>query len=83
MSLSEAMQGEFPRTISLFRTSYSFVAQSRAFRPDVLSLLFLCQYAPDVASYSPIYISGTALAPSWTRGSMHMYSDLSGAARQP
>ena len=27
MTMMDVMQGEFPRTISLFRTSYSFVAQ--------------------------------------------------------
>ena len=72
------MQGEFPRTISLFRTSYSFVAWHREWVHPDLSLLFLCQYAPDVSTYAPIFVRGEQLAPSWTSGSMHMYSDQSG-----
>eukprot|EP01036_Dinobryon_divergens_P024922 gene24922-33415_t len=69
---------EFPRTISLFRTSYSFVAWHREWVHPDLSLLFLCQYAPDVSTYTPIFVRGEQLAPSWTSGSMHMYSDQSG-----
>ena len=33
MTVMDALEGEFPRTISLFRTSYSFVAQVRPRRP--------------------------------------------------
>ena len=78
MSLLRALQGEFPRAISLFRTSYSTVAVSRGGRPNALALLFLCQYAPDVATYTPVFVNGRALARDWTSGSMHMYSASSG-----
>ena len=72
------VQGEFPRTISLFRTSYSFVAWHREWVHPDLSLLFLCQYAPDVSTYTPIFVRGEQLAPSWTSGSMHKFSDQCG-----
>jgi len=78
MTLLRALQGEFPRAISLFRTSYSTVAVSRRDRPNALALLFVCQYAPDVASYTPVFVNGRGLARDWTSGSMHMYSPNSG-----
>lgn len=74
LTLDEVLQGEFPRTISLFRTSYSFVAQSRRFVPNILSLLWFCQYAPDSSSYSPIYVAASELPTPFTRGTMHEYS---------
>ncbi len=43
MTARMAMDGEFQRTISLFRTSYSFVAVGRDNKPDVLSMLWFSQ----------------------------------------
>lgn len=40
LSLDEVLQGEYPRTISLFRTSYSFVAQVKLLLLFLLVLLF-------------------------------------------
>lgn len=45
------------RAISLFRTSYSFVAVSRQNVPDHLALLWFSQYAPSSSSYAPFYVS--------------------------
>lgn len=77
MTLIDAMQGEFPRTISLFRTSYSLIAQSRSQVPNELSLFWFAQYAPDQSTYTPIYVASETLPLSWMRGSMHKYDPSS------
>jgi dipeptidase len=73
-TLADLMQGEFPRSIGMFRTSHSFVAVSRG--PDVapagLALVWLAQYNPDVSSYVPMYVGSDRLPPSWIRGSLHV-----------
>ena len=40
------MEGEFPRAISLFRTSQSYVAQARHQIPSVLAMVWFGVYAP-------------------------------------
>eukprot|EP01038_Epipyxis_sp_PR26KG_P011223 gene11223-15063_t len=77
MTVWDAMEGEFPRAISLFRTSYSFVTQSRRNVPNELALLWMSQYAPDSSVYTPMYVSADALPPSWIRGSLHRYTSSS------
>lgn len=42
----DAIEGEFPRAISLFRTSQSYIAQARENVPDILSMVWFGQYAP-------------------------------------
>ena len=46
LTIWDTLQGEFPRTISMFRTSYSTVNQARRFVPDFLSLSWIgmCAY---------------------------------------
>jgi dipeptidase len=73
MTLLEAKQGEYQRTISLFRTSYSFVATPRAGVDDVFQRMWLSHYAPDSSTYTPIYIASKSLSKAWTRGTMHRY----------
>ena len=72
MSERDAMEGEFGRAISLFRTSTSHIAQSRSSVPDILGLVWLCQYAPDSSTYIPLYVSGKSLPRPWIRGAMHV-----------
>lgn len=57
----------------MFRTSYSFVTQSRGHTPNALALMYFSQYAPHVSVYTPIYVASERLPPSWIRGSMHKY----------
>lgn len=71
------MEGEFPRAISLFRTSYSFVAVARLNVPKQLGMVWFSQYAPDISSYIPIYVHATELPLSWIRGSMHRFDTSS------
>ena len=77
MTLVEAKQGEFQRTISLFRTSYSFVATPRNGVDDVFQRLWFSQYAPDSSTYTPVYISTKSVSPAWRRGTMHKYDSNS------
>jgi dipeptidase len=74
MTVWEANEGEFPRTISLFRTSYAFVAHCRDGIPNAFALLWLCQYAPDSSTFTPLYVQSNDLPPSWIRGSMHAFN---------
>lgn len=67
MTVWDANEGEFPRTISLFRTSYSFVAQGRSKVPDVLSLLWFSQYAPSASSYAPFYVASEVVPRPYMR----------------
>ena len=40
------MEGEFPRAISLFRTSQSYIAQARQSVPSMLAMVWFGLYAP-------------------------------------
>lgn len=57
LTFVDILQGSYERSISLFRTSYSFVSQARAHVPDSLSLLWFSQYAPSTSSYAPFYVA--------------------------
>lgn len=42
--------------------------------PNILSLLWFCQYAPDSSAYAPLYVAATELPVAFTRGTMHAYT---------
>jgi dipeptidase len=73
MTVMQANEGEFARTISLFRTSYAFVAEPRSSVNDLFQRLWLTQYAPDSASYTPMYIQSKSLPKPFIKGTMHKY----------
>jgi hypothetical protein len=73
MTVLQANEGEYPRSISLFRTSYSFVAEPRDGIDDIFQRMWFTQYAPDSASYTPIYIASDKLAKPFIKGTMHRY----------
>mmetsp|Transcript_27697 Transcript_27697/g.30243 ORF Transcript_27697/g.30243 Transcript_27697/m.30243 type:complete len:693 (-) Transcript_27697:307-2385(-) len=73
MTVWEANEGEFQRTISLFRTSYSFVAEPRQGIDDVFQRLWFSQYAPDSSTYTPLYIAANSLPKPFIKGTMHKY----------
>lgn len=73
MTIWEANEGEFPRTISLFRTSYSFVAEPRKNVPSIFGRMWFCLYAPDTSTFTPIYIQAKELSKSWITGTMQKY----------
>lgn len=51
------------------RTIYSFVTKSRRDTPDILSMLWVCQYAPDLSAYVPMYVQSERLSKAWITGS--------------
>lgn len=74
MSLIDVMQGSFERAISLFRTSYSFVAVSRSNLPDTIApVMWFTQYAPASSSYTPFYVSSNDAPRPYTKGSLFKY----------
>eukprot|EP01034_Spumella_vulgaris_P030165 gene30165-37332_t len=73
MTYYDMLQGTYERSISLFRTSYSFVAQSRASVPDDLALIWFTQYAPATSSYSPMYVAADTVPASYSTGSLFQY----------
>lgn len=74
MSLVDVMQGSFERAISLFRTSYSFVAVSRKHLPDTVApVMWFTQYAPASSTYTPFYVSSIDAPRPYTRGSLFKY----------
>lgn len=73
----EEMPGTFYRTISIFRTSYSTISVARKFVPDLLGVVWLSQYAPSTASYTPLYVAATKLPEPFIRGAMQQYDTVS------
>lgn len=61
------------RSISIFRTSNSFIANARPSVPDSLALLWFAQYAPSSASYTPIYLNTDSIPPAYMTGSLFQY----------
>lgn len=73
MTIWDTLEGAFPRPISLFRTSTSIVSQSRSHVPNDLARVWVSAYAPDMSSYTPMYVQTTDISTHWTTGSMHAY----------
>jgi len=72
MSMAEALQGSYQRPISMFRTSYSFVATARNLKTNLLARLWFGQYQPSTSSYMPVYIAAD-LPVQFGRGSLFQY----------
>eukprot|EP01038_Epipyxis_sp_PR26KG_P012679 gene12679-17000_t len=77
LTYTDMIQGSYERAISLFRTSYSFVAVSRPKVPDILALLWFSQYAPSSSSYAPFYVASTIVPAPYSRGSLFKYDSFS------
>ena len=55
MTMQEALDGSYERSISIFRTSYSFVAVARKNIPtNLLSMIWFGQYQPSTSNYVPV-----------------------------
>jgi len=79
--------GGFPRAISMFRTSHSYVTEIGRRHGDVLGArVWTSQGAPHAAVYTPLHVlpaavdasSVEALPPSLSRGSLHRSDALDG-----
>ncbi|CAM9850452.1 unnamed protein product [Scytosiphon promiscuus] len=74
-SLEDVKKGFFERSISIFRTSYSSVTQSRSFLPDeVGALLWLSQYKPSMSTFIPVYVGAQEVPRPYTIGSLLRFS---------
>jgi dipeptidase len=73
LTYTDVLQGSYERSISLFRTSYSFVAQARPRVPDSLARLWFSQYAPATSSYAPFYVHADHVPKQYSRGSLFSY----------
>ena len=52
------------------------MSKSRRDTPDVLSMLWICQYAPDLSAYVPMYVGSEKLSKAWITGSVFVSVDL-------
>ncbi|PIE55238.1 MAG: peptidase C69 [Dethiosulfovibrio peptidovorans] len=65
---------DWPRAISMFRCSYSFVAQCRDWLPDPIGgLLWFGEDAPDTTCYVPLYCGVTKVPAGWSQGKRHEF----------
>jgi len=74
MPMELLTSGGFERTISLFRTSYSFVTQARKNTDNIFAKFWFGQYAPDSTGYGPIYVQTKELPKAYITGAMHRYN---------
>ena len=75
MTMEQALDGSYERSISIFRTSYSFVAVARAnLKHESLAMLWFGQYQPSTSQYVPLYIRADPPTPL-TRGSLFKYDN--------
>ena len=63
MDMAHALGGSYERAISMFRTSYSFVATARPLKTNLLAFLWFGQYQPSTSSYMPVFVSAEAPEP--------------------
>jgi len=71
MTKDELVEGRFERTISLFRTSYSFVTQSRSTKPDIVgALTWFGQFTPHATVYIPVYAAVSEVPASLSTGAL-------------
>lgn len=65
---------DWPRAISMFRCSYSFVSQSRQWLPDPLGgVLWFGEDSPDTTIYVPVYCGVTEVPKGWSEGLRHRF----------
>lgn len=74
MTMAVAKSGEFPRTINLFRTSYSYVARSSSALPDAVgAMLLFAPHAAGTSAYVPFYLACPDVPPAYATGSLFRY----------
>ncbi|PXF41340.1 putative dipeptidase [Gracilariopsis chorda] len=71
MSLARALQGEFGRPVSMFRTSYTTITRSKAsLPPEVGSMMYYSQQQPSASVFVPMYVSMSEVPRIYKRGSL-------------
>lgn len=75
---AESGWGVFERPISMFRTTYSFVTQSRSHLPDTVgAMLWFSVHAPHGAVYMPLYASSDVIPRTLTVGNRYKFDEES------
>jgi len=80
VSPEDLQVGSYERAISMFRTSYSFVAQTRKHVPSIVSsVVHFTQYAPHASVYTPLYVNAgeEAVPTPFTVGSLYKFDHRS------
>eukprot|EP00604_Paraphysomonas_vestita_P004446 CAMPEP_0174825360 /NCGR_PEP_ID=MMETSP1107-20130205/42681_1 /TAXON_ID=36770 /ORGANISM="Paraphysomonas vestita, Strain GFlagA" /LENGTH=583 /DNA_ID=CAMNT_0016056893 /DNA_START=501 /DNA_END=2252 /DNA_ORIENTATION=- len=75
LTSAELKSSAFPtRAISIWRTTYSSIAQSRESLPDEIgALTWIAQYAPHHSSYTPVYVSPHTVPSSITNTTQYKF----------
>ncbi|RHY53411.1 hypothetical protein DYB34_012099, partial [Aphanomyces astaci] len=76
MTKATVLTGHFERAISIFRSSFSFVAVANQANLNLGHILF-GQYGPHATSYVPIYTKVHRVPTLYSRGSLHRYESTS------
>ncbi|RHZ31294.1 hypothetical protein DYB31_011238 [Aphanomyces astaci] len=76
MTKATVLTGHFERAISIFRSSFSFVAVANQANLNLGHILF-GQYGPHATSYVPIYTKVHRVPTLYSRGSLHRYDSTS------
>lgn len=75
VTFSDFLQGSFERGISIVRTEYSIVVQSRSHVHDLLKgRVWMAHYAPHVSVYVPMYATQSAIPPPYMKGSLYEFT---------
>lgn len=70
--------GNFERAISIHRTAYSTVTQSRSWLPNVVGgKVWFGNAQPHATCYTPVYGAALDVAPEFQRGSLYKWDGLS------
>lgn len=74
LTLEQILTGHFERAISIHRTSYGFVTQSRDYLPEELGgLVWFASYAPHMSYYAPIYSKINDVPELYMTGSLYRF----------
>eukprot|EP00808_Paulinella_micropora_P020942 g44904.t1 len=74
MFLLQSEQGNFERSISIFRSTQTYVIQSRSWLPEGLGgKIHWAAYAPHASIYNPIWVHGNFIPDALAVGSMYGY----------
>jgi dipeptidase len=74
MTMQQAIGGSYERAISMYRTSYSVIAQARSHLPNqVGGRVWFAPSTPANAAYVPLYVTATTIPKPYTTGSLFRY----------
>jgi len=78
LTIDDLLKGKFERSISIHRTSYAFVTQSRKNFPDIIGgLVWFASYAPHASYFVPLYSNINDIPKAYQVGSLHKFEQNS------